>query len=277
MQTIDRHDFDKATADAAAERIAKEVLDLRERIETDRATVARLLELSLDEAGHLAATDPAAAWLDTYVAFGRAMQAGCALFLLTTGSGRVEFRIEDEVRHSTAGPIDGADLSAWTTATYLSIVCRERQRTAALAEVDLDSLRTTTDEYPRRWAGVLRTYCNRGEGLIDQLLDAMQATEPESLREIDPQRALKLDFPVMELFYRLTQRDADGFNESLAKALELHKEYWSARPGDPRGAIALGPLAVACLARQSRIWVEVESAYLPNILLTADRVGEVTL
>lgn len=66
----------------------------------------------------------------------------------------------------------------------------------------------------------------------------------------------------MEMFYFLTQREDQKFNNSLANALDLHKRFWTKdteRRNDPNGFIALGPLAVACLARDAGVRIDVES------------------
>ncbi|MEU8784799.1 immunity 49 family protein [Streptomyces sp. NPDC048637] len=61
------------------------------------------------------------------------------------------------------------------------------------------------------------------------------------------------------------RKDHEGFNQALAEALELHKAYWSRedRSDDIVGYLALGPLAMACLAYDAGIPIEVESEYLP--------------
>ncbi|MGO4648188.1 immunity 49 family protein [Nocardia sp. 2YAB30] len=75
----------------------------------------------------------------------------------------------------------------------------------------------------------------------------------------------------------LTQRDEALFNDSLAVASDLHRSFWTRddeRNNDPRGFIALGPLAIACWARDTGISVEVESEYLPEHFLQGTWVGE---
>ncbi|MFY4723437.1 immunity 49 family protein [Streptomyces sp. LaBMicrA B280] len=63
----------------------------------------------------------------------------------------------------------------------------------------------------------------------------------------------------------------------LVEALELHQQHWTAdeeRAEDPEGRLALGPLAIACLAYDGGIPIEVESDYLPQHLLQRGRLGE---
>ena len=65
--------------------------------------------------------------------------------------------------------------------------------------------------------------------------------------------------------------------KALVRALQLHKEYWT-KDEDRRltteGAVALGPLAVACLAYDVGMPIEVESEYLPEYLLKRSWLGE---
>ncbi|MFD0355516.1 Imm49 family immunity protein [Streptomyces sp. NPDC127110] len=66
--------------------------------------------------------------------------------------------------------------------------------------------------------------------------------------------------------------------DDVAEALTWHKEYWTAnaarsRSGD--GLVALGPLAIACMARDAGMAIKVESEYLPKELLEFGWAGEV--
>ncbi|NUR61691.1 MAG: immunity 49 family protein [Catenulispora sp.] len=78
------------------------------------------------------------------------------------------------------------------------------------------------------------------------------------------------------MFYHLTQGDDAKFNDSLHNALELHRRYWSTddQANSPYGYIALGPLAIACLARDVGVPSGLESEYLPAILLAGNWIGE---
>ncbi|WSK38357.1 immunity 49 family protein [Streptomyces tubercidicus] len=73
------------------------------------------------------------------------------------------------------------------------------------------------------------------------------------------------------------RREDQAFNDSLANALTWHKEYWTAHEtrslsGD--GLVALAPLAIACMAHDADMPIDVESEYLPKHLLKRTRVGE---
>jgi len=93
---------------------------------------------------------------------------------------------------------------------------------------------------------------------------------------LDP-RSLTVLYPPLNLFLQFLKRDQDQFNAALVQALQLHKEYWTADE-DGRlstdGDVALGPLAIACLAYDVGMTIEVESEYLPKHLLQRSWLGE---
>ncbi|MEJ8643160.1 immunity 49 family protein [Streptomyces sp. MS1.HAVA.3] len=85
-------------------------------------------------------------------------------------------------------------------------------------------------------------------------------------------------YPPLNLFYRYLSQESDLFNEALAEALTWHKEYWTAdeaRCRSGEGLVALGPLAIACMARDAGMPIDVESEYLPKELLEFGWAGEV--
>jgi hypothetical protein len=80
--------------------------------------------------------------------------------------------------------------------------------------------------------------------------------------------------PMMALVVA-TAGTAEAFNDALRKVLEAHRSYYGERrfsppqyqENDPRGFIALGPLAFA-VAMRARGWpITVESDYLPRSLI----------
>ncbi|HEY9440051.1 MAG TPA: immunity 49 family protein, partial [Streptomyces sp.] len=74
----------------------------------------------------------------------------------------------------------------------------------------------------------------------------------------------------INLFYLLARKDMDNFGPALADALKLHRAYWTMvddRREDINSTFALAPLAIACLAFDAGIPLDVESDYLPEFLL----------
>jgi hypothetical protein len=83
--------------------------------------------------------------------------------------------------------------------------------------------------------------------------------------------------PPINLFHHFVRKDEEGFSPALVEALKLHKAYWTLtedRSTDIDGAVALGPLAIACLAYDAGFPIDVESDYLPKHLLTHGWLGE---
>jgi hypothetical protein len=228
------------------------------------------------------AVDPTAAKLETWESVVTAMQLYSALFAVTGASdGVVQCRIAHEVRTIPAiGPRPYADAGNWLTAFWLAVICRDQKRLTELCEVPLDRLRSpegSFDEYVYHWVAALQAYWLQRPGLVEELTAALQGSHPDVAR-IAPRDLLQnILYPPINLFYRFLRQDVQGFNQALAEAVELHKAYWTAdqkRTDSPSGMVALAPLAVACLAHDGGIPVEVESDYLPKHLLQRDWLGE---
>ncbi|SEF27201.1 Immunity protein 49 [Amycolatopsis pretoriensis] len=286
MRTVARHEIDEKYAAETVEMLAERLHEAREDIEEEVLGPGFALKRSLEEFRTRTVGDPRAAWNDTWLAFARAMQAGDALFVTAArpAGEQVEFRFgEDTVRRPATGPTRDSHAANWLTAFYLAIVCRERPRIDRLAAVPAEVFRDSGadfDDFLTDWAQALRIWARGEDGLVDAVLTAMSGTEPESLRVFPPEPVLKQQFPPMELFYLFTQREEAKFNDSLVLALDLHKQYWTAdedRQRNPEGFVALAPLAMACLARDAGMAIDVESDYLPHHLLAGTRVGEITI
>lgn len=286
MRTVARHDFDAPNAESNAKRIFARRQDAREDIETDRRGPGYALDRSYDEFANRCGRDPRAAENETWLALARALQAGGALFLAGTRpeGEEVEFRFGDEViRRPATGPTPDTDAPNWLKTAYLAIVARDQPRLDLLAGVPIEQLRDSApeyDDYLFDWVRALQIHIRNGPDLIDTVLAAMRGTEPEALQRSDPEAVLQLHYPPIELFYLYTQREDGKFSDSLVTALELHRQYWTAdpeRPRSPASIVALAPLAMACLARDAGMTVDVESDYLPYHLLTGTRVGEITI
>ncbi|MEU5691987.1 immunity 49 family protein [Actinosynnema sp. NPDC020468] len=234
------------------------------------------------EAAWRSVVDPTASRSDTWEAVALVMQASSAIFAASSrAEGEVTFRILDEDYTIPAtGPTQDSTISLWSTAMSLAMICRDRPRLDLLARTSIDALRERTgqtDEFQYDWVRTLQAYWRSADGLIDTLLRAMQGADPDADSVAGADLVARIFYPPMELFYLLTQREDAKFNESLAKAVELHKQYWTAtreRATDPEGFIAWQLLAIACLAKDAGIDITVESDYLPRNLLDGTWVGE---
>ncbi|MEU5773320.1 immunity 49 family protein [Streptomyces venezuelae] len=230
------------------------------------------------------ASDPDGARLETWEAWVWAMQTGSALFRTTAETGgTVECRITDRTLHLTAtGPVPGADARAWLDAFYLAVVCREQDRLTLLCNVPLDDLRRAApaDEYVFHWIRTLRAFWLRQpmDDVVQHLIATMETSHPHVATGTPGDFLNLIDYQPAALMHRLIAGDRAAFAEALTEALAHHERYWSDRADAGTTAlyhrIALGPLALACLAYDSDFPVDEASPYLPKHLLKRDWLGE---
>ncbi|WP_258539771.1 immunity 49 family protein [Streptomyces ipomoeae] len=229
-----------------------------------------------------AVLDPDAAELETWEAVVSAMQVGTAAFMAAQATdGVVECRIMDEVRTIAAtGPQFYANAGNWLTTLWFVVICRDQERMDAMCQVPVELLRASGahgDEYVYHWVDALQAYWLERPGLVEKIQAAITASYPE-IATIAPRDLLQnVLYQPINLFSHFLRKDHEGFSAALVEALELHKTYWTAtaeRVADLNGVIALGPLAIACLAYDAGFPIEVESEYLPKELLERSWVGE---
>jgi hypothetical protein len=225
--------------------------------------------------------DPEADKLETWETCVIAMQVGSALFAsaqATTPS--IECRIGHKTHTIRAGALPRAHAGNWLTAFWLACVCRDKQRMTELCQFPAQRLRQADgvfDEYIYDWVEALQAYWLKRPEFGDKLVAAVDGTDPAVLRHAPRDSVLQVMYPPMNLLTQLARGDQDKFNAELAKALEWHKDYWTRdedRALDTRGVVALGPLAVSCLAVQAGFTLTVESEYLPKFLLDGGWVNE---
>jgi hypothetical protein len=228
------------------------------------------------------AVNPDASGIDTWEAVVSAMQVGSAMFASASATeGTIQCRIDHELRTVPAtGPQPYANAGNWLTALWFTIVCRDQNRMTQLCEVPLDLLRASGaehDEYMYHWVDALQAYWLERPGLVEKLVAAIEGSYPGVARIAERDLLEKILYQPINLFHRFLRKDHDGFNQALVEALEFHKAYWTAneeRERSVEGYIALGPLAIACLAQDAGFPIEVESDYLPSELLNRAWLGE---
>ncbi|WP_405649157.1 immunity 49 family protein [Streptomyces sp. NBC_00019] len=285
---VPRHEFRTDNAAEAMAPLIKGKERLLARIETSDVYRASALAETLTTAKWHCLTDPEAAKFETWEAWVTAMQVGCALFDSATATeGPVPCRIgsRGEVKNLPAtGPTSYTNAGAWLTTVYLATICRENERLDRLMRVPLSFLRASlpdsmaVDEYIYDWVAALQSFwARRSTEMWDQLVAAIRATDPEGPLVTDRETMLKQLYPPLELFQLCNRQETARFNESLDQALTWHKQYWAddeARALSGDGLVALGPLAIACMAYDNDFPIEVESEYLPKHLLRRSWVGE---
>jgi hypothetical protein len=282
---IDRHGFrtgdDPAELIAPIVRSAEDVLAHLETSEDDRCDA---LPLTLTLAKWRCLADPRAAEFPSWEAWVTAMQVGSALFASGTATeGPVPCRIgsNDEVKQLPAtGPQDYLHAGNWLTSFHLAVICRENDRVDRLARVPVSFLRASGaefDEYVYAWVETLQHLWFGRQAIWDTLVTAVDGTDPQQARIAGPELTLKILRPPLHLFRHYLRRESEQFNAALSDALTRHKEYWTAneaRSLSGEGLVALAPLALACMAHDAGMPVEVESEYLPRALLKRSWVGE---
>ncbi|MEU5112359.1 immunity 49 family protein [Streptomyces longwoodensis] len=265
-----------------AESLGEDVAADAERIERRPGKIDFMFSTALLHLQARCTVDPRAAALETWEATVSALQVGSALFAMTGETeGTVVCRINHKVRHIPAlGPRPYADAGNWLTTFWLAIVCRDQKRMTRLCEIPVERLRSPEgqfDAYVYHWVETLQAYWLQRPGLVEKLTATLQTSHPEAVTVAPRDLVRNILSPPINLFHRFVRKDGAGFNQALVEALELHKAYWTAdedRANDPEGRVALGPLAIACLAYDGGIPIEVESDYLPKHLLQRGWLGE---
>ncbi|WP_290439817.1 immunity 49 family protein [Streptomyces sp. JHA26] len=269
--------------DTFREELNARTLSKIEDLEKYPDSFGRTFSSALSRAKLQTLDDPTADKLETWEAWTMAMQVGSALFASATApeGSTVQCMIGHEVRTIPAvGVTHFTDAGTWLEAFWLAVVCRDQARMTQLCQVPVETLRASGavfEEYIYHWVDALQTYWLEGPGLGEKLTAAFDGTDPDRLRFLDREMMLKVLYPPINLFYRFAGRDPEEFNEALVRALELHKEYWTAseeRQETGDGDIPLDILALTCLAHDAGLPVEVESEYLPEHLLKRSWLGE---
>ncbi|MFF9282868.1 immunity 49 family protein [Streptomyces griseosporeus] len=220
------------------------------------------------------ADDPRAAHVDTWDPWALAVQLGTLLF----AGGQPQKCVLGEdlaVEVSGEGAVPPADVRSWLDAVYVAIVCREWERVERLCGVPVERLREddSVDPYVLHWAETLRAYFTRQpmDDIVQKLLATMEASMPDALTHGPDDFVNRIDYQPVALFHRILAGDHDAFAKALTGALSEHRAYWGDAPA-PRARVALGPLAMAVLARGYDFPVADELPYLPKYLLDGGRI-----
>jgi hypothetical protein len=269
-----------AHATAQAEALTSAIPRYIERIEEHPQLLWSLFETSLMDVCFRCANDPRAALGETWEAVTLAMQSGSAIFAAALSDGPTECQIgADTFRIPATGARSWTTAETWITTFWLATICREKDRLDMLADVPASLLRASGAEYDEfiySWVDALKMFWRRDQGYFDQITAAMGGTDPATLNA--PEELVLLTwFPQMKVFSYLVQGEADSFNDALAESVELHRTYWADDPyrsKRPEGYICLASTALAALAVELDVPVDVESDYLPKHLIQRTWIGE---
>lgn len=162
--------------------------------------------------------------------------------------------------------------SRWIQAFFLNSLCRSTDNLDILCGVPLDVLRGSSTQGPDfrdAFTDAIQRFWTGREGVVDLLIEAMEKTDPDKYRLLKPEWVLHFDVPQIHLFSLVVSEDPEAA-AGLAKALELHKGYWSKtedRRMDPDGFLAINLLGLAAMAYDRNIPFDVDSEYLPMSLV----------
>jgi hypothetical protein len=165
-------------------------------------------------------------------------------------------------------------LGRWITGFYLSVISGDQESLNSLCSTSLESIRgssTTGPEYIYLYAQSLRDFATgQWADIVKTMLAAVKATDPQRPDISDADWAVDLHVPQLEVLIYLVTKDAK-FGDALARAVELHKKYWSKKKDlrlrDYKGFFAVELTALAKLGAQKGLPFDVESPYLPMELI----------
>lgn len=173
---------------------------------------------------------------------------------------------------TTTGSSSTTNAGKWLGGFFAALVRRDIEALDVLANIPLEVLRNSSkkyEEYVYLYVDTLLAMLREEEKLGTRFANTAKAAELEKL-EKSVDYAFSIVLPAMYLLWQFLDRDVPEFNRALYSALEDHKKFWSAdetRSCDPSGFIAWPLLAIASLAYDFEMPIEVESDYLPLRLL----------
>ncbi|MEV6067421.1 Imm49 family immunity protein [Nocardia sp. NPDC052001] len=203
-----------------------------------------------------------------------ALQLGCAMLELTARTeGIVECEIDGYIHRIPAlGPCSEQRVEHWTTTFYLGLICADPERLQQLSRIPIASLRSPRvfeEEFHFRWAQTLQAWFADEPDWTERLGEAITLSRPEVATTVPTDYLNLILYQPINLFHILHRRDERAFNDALTRALRLHRDYWTDKehPETLEADLALGPLAIACLAQDCGHAINVRSDYLPHVLL----------
>ncbi|MFF8974503.1 immunity 49 family protein [Streptomyces sp. NPDC014995] len=269
-----------ASDEPDVDRLARTVADATGRLAQDPAGFTPAFRAALAHAHARCADDPDAARFETWQAWVTATQIGSALFATTLArEGTVHCRIGDRVHALPAtGPAPHATPRAWLDAFWLALVCREADRLRTLCRVPLEDLRRAApddDDYVFHWIDTLRSYAGNvsADDIVPKLVATMESSHPHVATRTPADFLNLVDYQPVALFHRVLTRQQDLFTEALGEAVAHHARFYDGS-ADPRRHVALGPLALACLAHDQGFPVDTGSPHLPKHLVQRSWYGE---
>lgn len=172
---------------------------------------------------------------------------------------------------SALGPNSQAHVLAWRDGWYAALLARDGAALEVLSGIGDAVLRASPsrgDEFFYAWKAALIAYRQRPDAALPHLEQALALTN-RGRYHVAAAEAAQLMQHTFLLLGCVIRRDAAGFERALVAALVLHQRFWSSADlqNDYDGWVALGPLALCCLAHDAGLPVNVESGYLLPFLI----------
>ncbi|MDP1979216.1 immunity 49 family protein [Undibacterium sp.] len=273
---VERHSIDSAYMKGIVERANHAFEDLPQFVDGSRRTPRNLGTLA-NEAIAAAAfehvIDPTSQRIAG--ALRLAAEARSALFATALNpQGPVVARLGEgePVIYKSAPDESSVYIGAWLDGFFLNVICGDVDAIKLLCQVPNELfLRTSTrgSEYLYHYKDALCAYVNGTEGVVEGILAALRATDPDRPDIHDRSGTLLLDVPQLEIFMYLISENPK-FEETLNLALEKHRDYWSSTQQSQRnfrGFISIPLTGLAALGRNRDIKFDVASPYLPMDLV----------
>ena len=159
----------------------------------------------------------------------------------------------------------------WLQGFYVAALCRDYDSIQALYETPpelLSASSTGCPQYATLFVEAIRGFLDNAPDTAQRLLKTLQATDPDRPDIHNPDWALNIDVPNIELFYNFAIGDRNGFDAAVSKAVAGHANYWSKskdsdKSRNPDSFLALGPLGLSALAYDRKMPFTVDSDYFP--------------
>ncbi|MEU2942982.1 immunity 49 family protein [Nocardiopsis alba] len=240
-----------------------------------------LIDGFFDKASEFLVVDPGVVERRTWEAWVLAMQYQRAFFRVSMAESgsRVDCMVDHRVWNLSSRPLISVfNASSWAGALFRAWTCRDFDYARFLADVPVEVLRSAGESQGTRfmrdayaWVEVLQAFV-KGDPRAGALLEEARELADPGRASFAAGYAGLMAVPQMEVLGRLIERDGDGFNEALVRALESYREYTAAdlAKGQLRGIVPLELLGMACLVRDGRVEgvsLEVESDYFPEGIL----------
>lgn len=272
--TVPRHPYGRQDAEEHITALSQNIDEFHELL-GEASTITELIaQYSLQQAQWQLLADPTAERVSTYSSILLSARAGAAFFkAANTEQDRFDYLLRSPVTLEATEPTHNHTPETWLDALATAVLCRTPELVSDICATPAETLRSAGDydEFVHAWVDALRTFFTNGADLYPKINRSIELTDPEHLVGPTAEVALLRYYPSMKLLFNLAAGNAEAFNEDLREALELHRRYWTAdeeRATLPDGFFALMPTALAAVAHDRGISIDVESDYLPRNFVT---------